>query len=497
MYQTANAMMARGFIENHFRDLFHPQVYVLVNGRPGLLLLAYPVCALIAAVFQVTLGGGLDFWGRMQAVLFFMGSCIFIFQLVSYLVDRKIAFASLIAFTLFPLTLIYGQSFQNEMLTVFFTLTFLYFAVRAVDQKSFLRIILAALSFSLVLITRPNFATLGLPLLVYLFQKGEEPRDQFHRRLFTFIWIILISLFIPTLWYSHLWKTSHEANNIYSTLFAQLQVRSSFASPIVFQSNYYQEFADMLTGMVLTPVGFGLWLIGILAFRPFKNHLFFYLWTLSFAITGILMPRKLIEHEFYWLQFLLPSATFAGAAFFSFIKTQSINTLCSKIKILLFIACVGVVSLRYSAHPAFKTSAEDKNLIRIAERIKEVTEKTSSRIIVQGSHPVLYYADRCGWPFSLKTYDAAPDYYLHANWEKLPKKQWVERNQAIKNPVSNLEYLRKYEGATHLLILKTTEFWAHRAFADYVMTHYRQSAGEKDVFLLFDIQKIKSATDTP
>lgn len=488
MYQTANAMMARGFIENGFTDILCPQIHVLVNGQPGLLLLAYPLSALLAAIFQFFFGGNLDFWGRFQAVLFFAGSCLYLYRLIAYLTDLKTARTSLVAFILFPLTLIYGQSFQNEMLTVFFSLTTLYYAIRAMDHASLFRILTTALSFSMVLITRPNLATLGLPMVIYLLQKSANPQPSLPARLKSFALILIATLPIPLLWYWHIWHTSHEASNIYSTLFAQLEVRSSFASPVIFQADYYQKLVDVLAGMVLTPVGLGLWLLGVLRFRPARNHLFFYAWMLSFAVTGLLMPRKLLEHEFYWLHFLPAAAPFIATTFLSVTQTETNSNALMKFRVSLLIVLTTALSLRYSLHPSFKTSEEDRHLIEIAAQVSKQTEKHSSRLLVQGSHPVLYYADRYGWPLSLKTYEQAPDYYLHTNWEKLPEAQRLERNQAIKNPISNLEYHRKVEGATHLLILNPQDFYSHREFSDYILGHYPAVSQEEGIYLLFDLR---------
>ena len=99
MYQTVNAMMARFFMESNFANLFYPQVNVLINGKPGLLLLAYPLNALIAALLNTFLGGSLDFWGRFQAVLFFAGAAIYLYKLCAQLLDKRLALASMIVFS--------------------------------------------------------------------------------------------------------------------------------------------------------------------------------------------------------------------------------------------------------------------------------------------------------------------------------------------------------------------------------------------------------------
>jgi len=489
MYQTVNAMMARFFMESNFANLFYPQVNVLINGKPGLLLLAYPLNALIAALLNTFLGGSLDFWGRFQAVLFFAGAAIYLYKLCAQLLDKRLALASMIVFSLSPLTIIYGQSFQNEMLTLFFSVTFMYYWLIFLRKEKTICGVLSALSLSFVLITRPNSLFLLLPAsYLCLFDRvSGNTTKRINRALF----FLALAAILPTSWYFHLWKVSHEVNNIYSTLFAQLAVRSSFVSSLIFQSEYHQKLFDTLAGVALTPIGFTLFIVGfILSFKDWKHYGIFIAWVIGFWGSSLLIPRKLIDHNFYLLHFFVAAAPLIAFSALKIVdhfpKTSARNLYIGSFVVLSFFS-----SMRYALHPAFKTPAEDAHLLEIAGRVHKVTDP-NSRIAVQGTHPLLYYADRYGWPLSLNV-SKTSDYYLQTNWEKLPETQWRERNEAFKKPSTILNYLIRYEGATHFAMINPSDFEAHPDFAAYVRNHFAVIDEIPNCYSLFDLRKAKTA----
>ena len=123
-YQAGMAMIARHFAEGHFTTILYPQTYDLVNGQPSLVLLFYPLSSLLAAALHVLSGLSLDFLGRLQSVVFFAGAALLLYRLVARISGRPVALAALIAFSLSPLTIVYGQSFLNDMGAVFFILLF-------------------------------------------------------------------------------------------------------------------------------------------------------------------------------------------------------------------------------------------------------------------------------------------------------------------------------------------------------------------------------------
>ena len=94
VYQTAQAMISRFFIENHFSTWLYPQVNVLSNGKPGLLLLYYPVASFLAAVLHQITHLPLEILGRLQAIVFFLLASTYLYKLVKKTNDSRTAFSA-------------------------------------------------------------------------------------------------------------------------------------------------------------------------------------------------------------------------------------------------------------------------------------------------------------------------------------------------------------------------------------------------------------------
>lgn len=489
MYQTANAMMANFFIENHFTTLFMPQVNVLAGGKPGLLLLAYPVNALIAASMKAILGGTIDFWGRLQAVFFFAIAAFYLYRLIERWLDSSSALISLFIFSLSPLTIIYGQSFQNEMATVFFSIAAFYFWDCFLKEKNnFAPCILSAVSLAFVLLTRPNALYLFIPA-GYMLIKEVFAQGRFKDFAFKLVLFAVIAAGIPALWFGHLWKVSETATNIYSTMFTQLEVRTSFVSPLVLSLDYHQQLFDKLSGIAFTPIGFTFFLTGcFLAFKDRKRYAVILLWCFSCLASSLLIPRKLIDHDFYLLHFLVPAAPIAAASVSALLKAFSDSESRKRFAVFLIVISF-LTAMRFSLHPAFKTTDEDAHLIEIAADLHKLTDK-SSKIIVQGSHPVLYYADRYGWTFTLKRSGEVPDYYTTGNWERMTPEERQKRNEALKDPITELEYRRQNEGATHFVVLNPKTFYEAAAFSDYMQKHFKVIYEKKNITLIYKLEPL-------
>lgn len=476
IYQTAQAMIAKSFLESHFSNWLYPQINVLAAGKPGLILLYYPISSLLVALSRQLTHLPIDILGRLQAVVFFATSAIYLYRLVSELLGEKEAWWATAVYSFLPLAVIYGQSFQNEMATVCFTAMFFYHFYRALNAYQWPHIITAALAMAMVLITRPNNLYLAVPAFYLMLQKGKEPLKH---RLQIGAWVMVLSFILPAAWFWHLWTVSQEQSNIYSTLFQQLQVRSSFVSKTALEGPYFADVLLQLAGIVLTPVGFLLFVLGVFAAHERKNgKIFFFLWAFSFMASSLLIPRKLLDHNFYWLHFVIAASPVMALGF---------AAIPSKIK-SFFIIGVLFFSFRYAYHPAFVTPASDQTMLPLAAQIQKLTEKEKTRLIVQGTHTLLYYADRNGWTFMVENPSReVSDYYKHMNWEKLSPQQWEIRNKAFETPISMLEYRRQYDGATHFAV-NDSKYFKDKEIAQYLDTHYKRIFEDPSLGVIYDIR---------
>ncbi len=490
-YQTGQAMMAKFFVHDHFLSIFYPQVNVLAGGKPGVALLYYPVSSLVAAIFYALFDHSLDFWGRLQSVIFFAAACIYLYRLIrDWTKNEKIATASVIAFSLSPLTVIYGQSFQNEMATLFFILLFLFHAPRAMGNFRFPDFILATLGWSFVLLTRPNCLYVLLPAFYTGIKEnwGKTPVVKIFLR---FVLIFAVGSILPAAWYLYGWHLSKAAmGHIYSSIYAQVQVKSTVLSPSLFNFDYIKQLVDLLAGIVLTPIGFTLFIAGtFFALKEWKDNGVFVIWTVAFfAVNLILAPRKIIEHDFYLLQLLLPASPLIGKGFEPFLISYKEKPKLGKIFTGFFLIIVLLVSLRFAAHPAFKTPDRESRFPQIAAGVRGMTDRAQSKIIVQGNHTLLYYADRFGWGLEVKKKGLIEAYHEYM----LPREEWLKRKEAFKDPRTALEYLRQ-EGATHFVVSDPMEFEEAQEFSAYMRNLYPVLEEKKGGFVIFDLTARKNS----
>ncbi|MDP3920130.1 MAG: glycosyltransferase family 39 protein [Candidatus Omnitrophota bacterium] len=487
VYGSAQAMIARFFLEGPFSSLLYPRINVLVNGEPSLILLYYPISSLIAAAMHTLFGGSLDVWGRLQAVVFFGLAAAFLYRLIRKVADEKMAVAGLTAFCLFPLTIIYGQSFQNEMATIFFSVGFFWYWLRLVETGKKYHILTAAMMLTGVLLTRPNNLYLLLPALYLALIKGNKI-SMGRLLFFRLVPCLLLSAVIPALWYFHVWRVSVEESNIYSTMFAQLMVRSSFVNPIILTADYYKKLFDMLVTMSFTPIGFTLFVAGcFLAIPRWREAGFFVLWCLAFLGSSLLIPRKLIDHEFYLLHFVTAGAPLVGLGFCAIASMFGREMRGRGVLLGFFLLLALGMTMRYAAHPAFKTPASERHFIELAQKVNSLTEKARSRIVFQGTHTLLYYSDRYGWGFHLNRTGDIGDYYKHMNWQKLSEEERGARNEARREATTDLEYLREHEGATHFVVTDLGEFYTDAKFADHMHQTYQTLFVDKEVGIIFSL----------
>jgi 4-amino-4-deoxy-L-arabinose transferase-like glycosyltransferase len=489
-YQTGQGMMAHFFLLEGWHGWLYPKLYVLCNGKPSLVLLYYPVASAAAAIFQKVFGGSIGVWGRFQSVFFFSFAALFLFLLIRTLWNYRIAIISLIVFSLFPLTLIYGQSFQNEMAAVFFSTAFLYYYVLAVKRGGWGYTLSASALFSALLLTRPNCAYLIIPALALLFLKDFTEGRPFRHVVFQVFTLFGFALILPVLWYWHIWCVSQTASNIYGTVFLQLSSRASFLSSLILSPHYYKTIYDLMAGIVLTPLGFTMLILGLFVGRlDLRKSFLFYFWLFASLLPILLTPRKFIDHDFYWLHTLPPAALFIALAF-----NLLVNALNAHKKFLvgfvsLFLVIAATISLRYSLHPAFQTSPQDARLLKMAEKVKFFTKPTVDRIVVQDTYNLLYYADRLGWvlPPLAETLPVSP--YLHKNYGRnLDSIQYEELRHIFSNPVTALQYLIEKEGATYLIVTNLQEFRNAVSFSNHVFQSYAKVYDAPEIGMIFRLK---------
>ena len=108
--QIQTASITRNLLANGF-DFLHPQVNFLPEPRYS--ILEPPLYNTLVALLYLPFGVH-EYLGRLVSILSFAGTCYFIYRIASVHVNASAARAAVLAFSLFPLSIIFTRAFQPD-----------------------------------------------------------------------------------------------------------------------------------------------------------------------------------------------------------------------------------------------------------------------------------------------------------------------------------------------------------------------------------------------
>ncbi len=483
---TVMASMARNMLQENFSELLFPKTDVVIGGKRALHLNQYPFPSLIAALGVKLFGGTFEFWGRFQAIVFNLLSALCLILIAQVLFNERVAFVSTAIFLLSPYTLIYGQAFMSESMSLFFLLFSLYLLLRAfVSRSTLLYLLSSGLSFSIAVTGRIHFVLFYPIYCLYMLSRGKSGgKKALNLFIFTFF-----SLVIALTWYAHTYFVSLHANNVHTNIFLQLSDPGAKAENLLTELDYYRHVFDQISQTWLTPLLFPFLFLGLILLREEKKS--FKLIT-GFVILGlsliVLVPAKVMKHDFYLYGVFPFIAMVAGYGLtaildaFPFLKTQWIGVLA----LVLYFA----VSSRFFCHPIFKHPEAQRNIVRVAQIVQAQT-KPKDQIIIAGNDlgAMFYYADRPGSSLqcSLVGKTLSP-YRRNTRFARTNRDEVLELEQAMKSSIAWLEYLKR-QGAAYLVASNKKELDtdACRELVPYLKQHYQSLSKDEDDFYLFRI----------
>ena len=160
--------------------------------------------------------------------------------------------------------------------------------------------------------------------------------------------------------------------------------------PLLGSVDFYGQGLEDLAGVVLTPVGFMLLIVGLWD-RSWRRYL---PWLLASAVLVIALPRKFHEMNYYYLSVLPPLAVIAGLGWqliYRRVRTPRLAAVGLLLVGLLF-------SFRHSLRPAFVTPDEDRAVVAAGRAVRELTTPKEPVVTMHGTTiDLLYYSRRAGW----------------------------------------------------------------------------------------------------
>lgn len=452
-YQTISGMVAQTFVKEGFTNIFLPQGTYLIKGEPAVVLLFYPLDALLAAWGHRFVGGNIDFWGRLLGILFSTASVPLLYQGVRKLTeDPRDALLTAVVFILFPIRIVTGQCFMNDNLALFFFLWGWLFLISK-DGESGVNLVAGSLLCSLSFVLRLHFLFL-FPVAILATLQG---RGVGRSRAFILSSLLLLSL--PLLWAGYVSLEGPRHPSLHTSLMTQLGETRRYQITLDFLERMPRE----LWGMVMNPLGFVLATLGVFLNSNFKRDRIFYLWVLCGSWMVFAIPQKALDHPFYLL-ILLPPAAFFGAKVYRWIleQFQPSRGVWMGIFLVHFL-----ISFQYAAGPIYADLPRAPVIKEAAQRIKSISEPEDVLIVSDHSpYSFFYYAGRLGWTF----YEPNEGYPV------------IETEELIRR----LEEMMRQKPAKYFVVGDRGRFEGASGFYRHLKDRYR-IVFENSNYLIFDL----------
>ncbi|HTL46682.1 MAG TPA: glycosyltransferase family 39 protein [Verrucomicrobiae bacterium] len=479
-YQQVMAGMARGFERGHFKNLLLPETDIIVGGERSLHLNQYPFPSLFAAFGDRFLGLGLEFWGRLQAILFNLASIVLIGLIAGALFDRAAGWMTAAIYAFSPYALINGQLFFSEPMAMACLLLAVYLLVRS-EEIGMAEIVGSALALGLAITGRIHLV-LFYPLLAWQsLRRSRQPVSGF----------LVYSVFaaaLPLAWYGFTYFASLNSEHILTNIFFQAAARKVGDQNYLRSLEYYRHIFDILAQTMLTPLVFPFLFAGLAALylKKHKAAPFLLGGLAAGGAIAVLSPQKVMAHDFY-LYGLFPFVCLC-AGWGLRTTAGAFPAAAASRAAFAGLALYFLVSARYFAHPIFTVPPETADDLAAARAVRSLTQP-DDKIIVGGDSPatLLYYADRPAWTMQFTEFGKGLPYYLNnPKFSKRSAQIIQEEEEAMKDPVTWLEYL-KGQGAHYFAVPRRAELDKETPLAGYLKGHYAELSKPKDPFYLFDL----------
>ena len=477
-YQMVMASMGRNMLHENFTQPFLPKTELLVNGKKGLHLNQYPFPSVVAAFGVKFFKGGFEFWGRFQSILCNTASIVLVGLIAALLWNEAVAWIAMVVFAYSPYTIIYGQGFFSEPMSLLFFLLSLLFVLKKSCWK---KILFSALCFSVAVTGRIHWVLFfPLPALWILF--FHDSKD----KILKFLGFSVLAGAMPLAWYGYTYFEGLKTDHLLTNAFLQVGMRQVADHKYLADPEYYRHLIDIVAGTMLTPLFFPFLFFGFLTIKNLKKLFFIYLGILPGVLVILLSPQKIMAHDFY-LYPVFPFIALAAAAGISqcsqsFPMFQKFTGKAALAVLYL------IISARFFYHPVFKYEENISSMKAASLAIKQNT-KPEDKVIVAAWEPagLVYYGDRPAMTLELASLGKPlPGYLTNPKYTKVDLAEIARQESAMKDPIAWLEYLRAKGGA--FLVTPDKKDLQNTPLLSYLEARYKKLSSQSDGFYLFRLE---------
>ncbi len=487
-YQSSvMAAISRNMLRENLHDSLIPKIDLIVGGARAWHLNQYPFPSLLAAAGTRFLGGSLEFWGRFQAIFCNALSILLMGLIAGRLLGAATAWPAAILYGLSPYALIYGQAFMSEAMALTGLLVAFWVLLKIRDEKreSVWLVAAAGLFFSTAVTGRVHFILL-FPALALTFLRG----GRFHwKQGFVFSFIAFL---LPVLWYGWTYFISQDSSHVITNIFIQKAVRPMGAVVYLKEARFYRRVFEILAVRMLTPLGAMLAFAGLWRCARTAGRWIVALGLASGALLAMLLPQKIMAHDFYLYAFF-PFYVFAAAAGWT-VFTQRIHSSGSRFvsgfarRTLLVLAVIlyAVFSLWLAWNPLFKNPDDTPALPEAAQMLRQKT-RPDEKLIIFGTGPavMVYYADRPCWTMEPEALGKPLNYYFkNSEFSGADMGEVTRYETAMKDFVLWVQYLVG-QGAQLFLAKDKSELEKYPALLDFLTVHAQRLSPPESSWVLY------------
>ena len=298
-----------------------------------------------------------------------------------------------------PISIIYGQNFMLDASLVFFTVATFYSLDRWLEGGRLGWLLAASACLALLLLTKIYMLVLLLPLGVMtvssnrLLSAGLQGKRSTRGTYALALLAAGLAVFPAALWCVHAIRTAAPGGPLAEHVYSSLQGNADSyrpPDPLLRTPDFYRQLLDDLTGVILTPVGFALLLVGF-SNRAWRRHA---AWLLAMVVLVAALPRKFYDMNYYYMAVLPPLCVMAGLGWQ--VVSERLRPGWMATVGLLLVAML--LSMRHAVKPAFVTPEEDWAVVAAGRAIQELTAEDEPVATMHGATiDLLYYCDRPGW----------------------------------------------------------------------------------------------------
>lgn len=287
------------FIEGISLESFlYPKMYMA--DRSSYYLIEMPLYNALMALLCKIYGGYEEWIGRFISILLSGLAGIYFYRFLINHTSKRIAKIALMIFCFSPLSIIYTRAIQPNPSMLFFLMATVYYFDKYLREPQWKNFCLTIVSGTVLFVLNASIQPIGILFLcLAIKQQGVRIFSNWK------IYFIALSILMPCwLWIFHAnsFSQNHlaDANVLLGPVGKNDMPFLSFSWIVDY--SFFKTQLQFFSGEILTPIGFGLLVLGLGLLRKKDSVLIF--WLISFVFYFILINKQI--HLYYYLPWLFP-----------------------------------------------------------------------------------------------------------------------------------------------------------------------------------------------